>query len=269
VGCPAFLIAGCSSITDGSSHLSVPSVEAVAVVKSHRPASPTCDMERLLAADPVAFLERCLERYDREVHGYKTTLIKQERVKGKLGAEEQIDAHFRERPFSVLMEWKRGHRLARKTMYVDGAHDNRIVVQLAGWRAVVGQVTVLVHDEDAKATSRYPINEFGMAIGSRRTLAAWKEARGRGHLRVTLQETRKIPELDDRECWVVHRADASGHDPEGIVDSTYYFDTATWLQTATVLRDGKGQLVGRYHFRALEVNPAFDEKTFCRERMKK
>jgi hypothetical protein len=268
-GVPAFLIAGCSSITDGSSQLSVPSVEAVTVVKSQRPAAPTCDMERLLAADPVAFLERCLDRYEREVHGYKATLIKQERIKGKLGAEGQIDVHFRERPFSVLMEWKRGHRLARKTMFVDGAHDNHIVVQLAGWRALVGQVTVPVHDEDARATSRYPINEFGMATGSRRTLAAWKEARERGQLWVTLQGARKVPELDDRECWVVHRADVPGHDPEGIVASTYYFDTATWLQTATVLRDDKGQLVGRYHFRALEVNPTFDEKTFCRERMKK
>jgi hypothetical protein len=167
------------------------------------------------------------------------------------------------------MEWRRGHRLARKSLYVDGAHDNKIVVQLAGWRSFVGQVTCPPDDRDAKANSRYPINEFGMAVGSRRTLAAWKAARERGELRVTAQGIRKIPELDDRECLVVHRTDVPGRDPDGIVDSTYLYDTETWLQVGTILLDEKGQLVGRYHFRAVEVNPTFDEKTFCRERMKK
>lgn len=265
----ACLIAGCSSITDSPSQLSVPSVEAVTVAKTLKPADPSGAMEQLLAADPVAFLDHCLERYEREIHSYKATLIKQERVKGKLGAEEEIDVHFRERPFSVLMAWKRGHRLARKTLYVEGAHDNQIVVQLAGWRALVGQVTVPVDDEDARATSRYPISEFGMAVGTRRTLATWKEARERGGLRVKLLGTSRVSELGDRECWVVHRADTPGHDPEGIVDSTYYIDTATWLQTATVLRDDKGHLVARYHFRSVEINPTFDEKTFSRERLKK
>lgn len=268
-GVPACLIAGCSSTTDGNTQLSVPSVEAVAVVESPKPAESRDAMDRLLTADPVAFLERCIERVEREVHGYRATLIKQERIKGKLGAEEEIDIHFREKPFSVLMEWRRGHRLARKTLYVDGAHDNKIVVQLAGWRSFVGQVTCPPDDKDAKATSRYPIHEFGMAVGSRRTLAAWKAARERGELRVTAQGIRKIPELDGRECLVVHRADEADRDPDGIVDSTYLYDPATWLQVGTVLLDDKGQLVGRYYFRAVEVNPAFDEKTFCRERMKK
>lgn len=267
---PACLIAGCSPVPDGDSHLSVPSVEAVTVVKALKPAEPSGGaMERLLAADPVAFFERCLDRYDREVSCYRATLIKQERIKGRLGAEEEIEVHFRERPFSVLMEWKRGHKLARKTMYVDGAHENQIVVQLAGWRALVGQVTVPVDDEDAKATSRYPINEFGMAVGTRRALAAWRQARERGDLRAALQGTSQVPELGGRECWVVHSTHAPGRDPEGVVDTTYFIDTETWLQTGTVLRDDKGQLVGRYHFRAVEINPAFDDKTFCRERLKR
>ncbi|MFO0844960.1 MAG: DUF1571 domain-containing protein [Gemmataceae bacterium] len=267
---PACLIAGCSPVPDGGSQLSVPSLEAVTVVKALKPAEPSGGaLERLPAADPVAFVERCLERYEREVSCYRATLIKQERIKGQLGAEEEIEVHFRERPFSVLMEWKRGHKLARKTMYVDGAHENQIVVQLAGWRALVGQVTVPVDDEDAKATSRYPINEFGMAVGTRRALAAWRQARERGDLRVALQGTSQVPELGGRECWVVHSTHAPGRDPEGVVDTTYHFDTETWLQTGTVLRDDKGQLVGRYHFRAVEINPAFDDKTFCRERLKK
>jgi hypothetical protein len=264
---PACLIAGCSPGAD--LNLNMPPPDPVTVVPSGTSAQTPGDPTHLLSAAPLQFLERCLGRVEREVHGYRATLIKQERLNGKLGAEEEIAVHFRERPFSVLMEWKRGHKLARKTLFVDGAHDNKIVVQPAGWRAMVGQVTCPVDDADARATSRFPISEFGMAMGTRRTLATWKAARERGELCVTFQGVRKIAELGDRECWVVHRADVPGRDPDGITDSTYLFDPATWLQVGTVLRDDKGQLVGRYHFRDVEINPTFDETTFCRERLKR
>src|SRR5437868_3339847 len=67
-------------------------------------------MERLARADPVAFLEGCLKRYDREVKGYTATMQKQERLRGKLQRTEVIEVAFREKPFSVRMEWKQGER---------------------------------------------------------------------------------------------------------------------------------------------------------------
>src|SRR5437870_1937778 len=66
------------------------------------------ELERLARTDPVAFLEKCLERYDREVRGYRVTLVKQERLRGRLGPKERIEACFREEPFSVRMDWKEG-----------------------------------------------------------------------------------------------------------------------------------------------------------------
>ena len=42
-------------------------------------------LEYLARTDPVSFLRACLLRYRKEVHGYECTLIKSERLNGKLG----------------------------------------------------------------------------------------------------------------------------------------------------------------------------------------
>ena len=55
------------------SELPHPAVEAAVLDKA--------GMTELAKTDPVAFLTHVVERYDREVKGYKCTLEKQERVK--------------------------------------------------------------------------------------------------------------------------------------------------------------------------------------------
>src|SRR5262245_19461397 len=62
-------------------------------------------IEDLCEADPVRFLQLCLAHYQREVTGYISVMHKTERLNGKLHPKEEIDAHFREKPFSVHMEW--------------------------------------------------------------------------------------------------------------------------------------------------------------------
>ena len=69
---------------------------------------PTSANDALAETDPTAFLEACIRRYDREVKGYHCTLHKQERLEGKLQPSEVIDVDFREKPFSVLMDWRKG-----------------------------------------------------------------------------------------------------------------------------------------------------------------
>src|SRR5205807_1657314 len=80
-------------------------------------------MEVLAKENPVAFLENCLIRYDREVKGYSLTMQKQERIDGKLEKKEIIEVHYREGPaqdgHSVFMRWKEGARLAARALYVD------------------------------------------------------------------------------------------------------------------------------------------------------
>ena len=73
-------------------------------------------MTRLAKTDPVAFIEACIRRYDREVKGYRCVMHKQERLDGKVAAVGGDRLQFREKPFSVLMDWREGARLAQKTL---------------------------------------------------------------------------------------------------------------------------------------------------------
>src|SRR5262245_36103000 len=69
-------------------------------------------MAELAKKDPVAFLEKCLERYDKEVRGYNCTLEKQERLDGVVQSKEVTENHFQEQPFRIYMHWLQGARKA-------------------------------------------------------------------------------------------------------------------------------------------------------------
>jgi hypothetical protein len=93
-------------------------------------------MERLAGDDPVAFLKASLARYDHDVRGYRTTLVKRERVHGKLRDPEEIDVSFREKPFSVRIHWIKGATRAERTLFAHGQYGNQLLVHLQGRRFV-------------------------------------------------------------------------------------------------------------------------------------
>src|SRR5262249_4222876 len=60
----------------------------------------------LARTDAIAFLRACLTRCQREVHGYRAVMQKQERIGGRLGPVETVDVWLREEPYAVLMRWR-------------------------------------------------------------------------------------------------------------------------------------------------------------------
>ncbi len=141
-------------------------------------------MVRLVKTDPIAFLEDTILRCDREVRGYTCVLTKHERVGGKLQPREVIDCWFREKPFSVLMDWQKGIGLAKKTLYVAGENGGNLLAMPAGWLRIAGIHSRDVKSADAMKTSRFPITEFGLKKGAESALAPWKAAKKRGDLKV-------------------------------------------------------------------------------------
>jgi hypothetical protein len=229
-------------------------------------ALPTeAQMKRLAENDPIAFLEACVRRYDREVKGYRCGLHKQERLDGKLQRSEEIDVAFREDPFAVLFEWREGTRLAFRTMYVKGKNNDKLLVKPAGLLALAGVVERDADGAEARKSGRYPLTEFGMKIGTQRTLAAWKAAVKNEAFHVEFLGEVKVKELGDRICWKLKRSKYKEPEEDGIVECTIYVDKETWLQTGSVCKGAEGQLLGEYFFKDVKLNPDLPEGTFTRE----
>jgi hypothetical protein len=219
------------------------------------------EMERLAASDPIAFIEKCLVRYDREVKGYRCKLKKQERVQGKLQPSERIDVAFREKPFSVLLTWPEEPRPAKALLYVEGENDNKlVVVPTALWSPDLAPDGPI-----AMARTRFPLTEFGIKKGMESTRAYWMAAREARALHIEYLGIKKPVELGGRPCYALKRVKYARPEVDGITESTYYFDKETWLQLGSVLKGGEGQLIGEYFFFDVRLNPEFKADTFTRK----
>lgn len=222
-------------------------------------------IEDLLRTDPPRFLQMCLDRYDREVQAYSCTLQKRERVADKLLPLEIVEAHFREKPFSVSMNWKKGAGRAQKTLYVEGENDNRMLARPAGLLRLVGVVAKDVDSPEIKASGRYTITEFGMKLGTLRTLKPMIEARKRNALHVRYEGMFTVPEAGNRPCYKLVRTPYLPPEDEGVNELTIYIDVDNWLQVGSVLKDSAGQFIAEYYFRDIRINPTFAPNQFSRE----
>jgi len=231
------------------------------------------DLAELARTDVIAFLERCLARYQAEVESYTCILAKQERLDGKLRDPEIIRCAFKEKPFSVHMRWIEGKDQAEATLYIQGDNDNNVLIRPANaiqqkGLQLVGKYCVErpPDDRQVRGSSRYSMKEFGLERGLQRIYRAWKAAQERGTLRVEYLGLQRIPEAENRFCHVVRRY-CDPPEEEGLTDVTIAIDAETWLLVGSVLRAGDG-LIGRYNFRDIQLNPRFPRNQFKPEILK-
>jgi Protein of unknown function (DUF1571) len=223
--------------------------------------------------DIVELLRQSLITYNQSgVKGYTCTFVMHERVNGKLKKPEVIECWFQEKQieFSVLMVWKEGADKAAASLYVEGANDGMMCVRPADpvVKKIFGTVNKKVDCDEAKASARYPIKEFGVRCGTERTYKAWKALKERGvKLHIEDLGVQKIAELDGRECRVIRRY-CNPPEEEGMTDITVYLDVETMMQVGSILKAGD-QLIGEYYFKNIVINPKFDENQFKPEILKK
>jgi hypothetical protein len=244
------------------------------------------EMEQLANYDPVKFMENCLRHYKRTVKGYTLTLDKQERINDRLQPQEIIAATFREEPFSVLMRWQKGARLADSVLYVEGENQDKLGGQLKSMlmvypTGVAGRLLGVVKRDpegwEAKQSGRYTVPEFGLEKGMLMTWNSWKRAAEDpegNKLHVEYLGVLNLEEADNRPCYKLRRtqyarpeeADAKGN---GIAELTIYIDKQTWLQVGSELKDKHGQWIGKYYFRDIRLNPDLSDEMFKPEALKK
>jgi hypothetical protein len=244
-----------------------PAAPRADVVKDNGTALPTREeMERLAKNDVLAFFEQTLRRYGREVKGYSATMQKQENIEGKLYPTEVIDVRLREKPYAIYMGWKSGARQAERVLFTEGENNDKLLARPSGAlaRAVVGDVVSRdVEGAEARSSGRYSLKEAGLKRAAERTLVDWRAAQEAGTLRVEYMGIKRVKEAGDRPCFTFRRT-SSEPDKEGVSEATIYVDTENWLQTGSVLKDQKGNLLGAYYFRDVKLNPEFTKDQFTK-----
>jgi hypothetical protein len=223
-------------------------------------------MEKLAKTDPIAFLHHCLRRYDREVSGYRLTLDKTERLDGKMQPQETIAVSFREQPFSALLDWQKNARLVKRSLFVKGQNNDKVLVLPNGrLLSLAGVVERDVDGEAAKKSGRYPQSEFGVKIGMVRTVTTWETAKKANALHIEYLGQKKIAEVGNRVCYVFKRAPYDKPEEDGVTEITICVDKETWLQVGSILKGTEGKMIAEYYFHDIKLNPDFKPETFTRK----
>ena len=230
----------------------------------------------LAEKDPVALLEACLLRYERDgVKGFTATLDKQERVKGTMNEPEivrvvcagEIPEKAGDHPkIRVRMVWESGFRkvLGIKnlgTLYVAGANKN----QMQTYTSLGTEMSIDPRSSLSRGASRYSITDGGLYRGMLRTYDAWKKRQAAGELNAKYLGIESPPEVGGRPCFVIRRscsipevdsfsldeaADAKANPQrDGATVVTAYIDIERWLHVGTVLKRADGSPLAHYYFR--------------------
>ncbi len=242
-----------------------PANDPTAVRVSDKGELPSADeLEKLAKSDPIAFLEDCLRRYQREVKGYRCVMQKQERIRARLYPREIINVAFREQPYAVYLGWVEGARKAERVVYAKGENNGKMLVHPAGLAGrFVKVVERDVAGEDAKESGRYTLDQFGIANGTRRVLQSMKAAKAKGTLQVEYLGQHKVIEAGNRVCYKLHRTYPEPEN-DGVAELTMYVDKDNWLQVGSVIKGADNRLIGEYYFRDIRLNPDFPPEQFTR-----
>lgn len=243
-------------------------------VVAQGPIAAEDEMPRLAREDPVAFLENCIRKIQKDMHAYTLTLQKQERVAGTLQDKEIIDVWYKAKPHSVFFIWKEGARKAERVLFVedqnkDDEGNSQLLARPKGAfiRRLVGDVAARpVDGPEAQQSGRQTLNNFGFKKTAERTLAACKAAAAKGQLKVEYFGEKRIPELNDRVCYVLRRHMAEPEN-DGVLELTLYVDKEYFCLAGLISKGQDGILIGEYYFRDVKVNPELAKDQFDRSRL--
>ncbi len=272
--CQRALLSGPSAVTSvavqGPSRTG-PSVAYASI--QDRPPVAAESLEQLASRDPIGFLESALDRYDRSVRDYTCTFTKQELVGGEMTSEQVMKAMFREKPFSVRLEWVRNPDKCARVLYVADKWTKEgqqlaVVEPGAIARLFVPYVMRPIHGADAVKSSRRTIDQFGLRNSLALTLKYCHLAReenvlnfsylgaGKVDERPTLVFERRLPWKADSEKW-----------PDRVL--VVHLDRELLLPTLcqAYADDNREVLLGKYMITDVKLNPNLPDSVFTKEGM--
>jgi hypothetical protein len=174
---------------------------------------------------PLRMIAEARQVYQR-VQDYTCTLITQERVKGRLGAENVVQLRFRQTPFSVSMKWLGPKEIAgREVVYFHGKNQNRMRVKEAKGLAGIAWWNIEPNDPRVFENSRHTILESGIGNLIEQFGRLWALERQLGKAQVQIAEY----EYAGSRCTRVETVVAERHPQAYCHRAVVYFDQKTKL----------------------------------------
>jgi hypothetical protein len=112
----------------------------------------------------LALARKGLAQLEANVKDYSCTMVKRERIDGKLGEHQYIFAKIRHEPFSVYLYFLAPEDVkGQEVVYVAGQNDGNMLAHAgSGVRAMVGTVALKPDGPLAMQGNRYPVTEIGV-----------------------------------------------------------------------------------------------------------
>jgi outer membrane lipoprotein-sorting protein len=198
-----------------------------------------------------------------KVTDYTCTVIKQERIGGRLLPEQTASMSVMEKPFSVLLKFTAPKDLhGQEVCYVSGKHNNQMRVKGSGLKGAIGFVSLNVNDSRVMAQSRHTITEAGLGNLIQTTGKSIADE-SKEHLTVELTSV----EFKERKCQR-YEVRFSEKSKSPFAKSVIYFDDETKLpikfDAYDFPRDGEtlGELLESYTFLNLKLNVGLTVEQF-------
>ena len=207
-----------------------------------------------------AFVEvlEAMRRAYAQLDHYTATFLTQERIDGELRPEQWVAIKFK-KPFQVYLRWVKGRHEGRQALYPAGADGREVLVRVP---LPVGGFTVSLDPLSPRARkgNRHPITDVG--IGRLVDFVAENARRGMERGEVTIEDAGQRTTFErPSHRYILHFPD---HPAKG-----YYCMTAVVevdhdyrLPIYAEIFDWDGQLVERYGYRDLRLNPGLTDEDF-------
>jgi hypothetical protein len=213
---------------------------------------------------PLRMIMEAREQYNL-VQNYQGIFISQERVNGKLQAEEATEMSFRKTPFSVYMKWLAPKdKVGQEVAYVQGRNQGQMRV-LPTWPKM--WMNIAVNDSRVMQHSRHTILEAGFGNLIERCGKCWEAERLLNKTQVQIAEY----EYNKRRCARVEVVHTMRDPSFYCYRSVVYFDAQTKLPVRMECYDWprqggppEGELLECYSYVNLQFNVNMPETMFNR-----
>jgi hypothetical protein len=127
------------------------------------------------------------------IHDYSCTMIKRERIDGKLNDPEYMFIKVKHEPFSVYTYFLAPNRLrGQEAIYVAGQNNGNLLGHGVGLKKIAGTVPLLPTGNMAMQGNRYPITEIGMLNLVKRLVEVAESDKQYGECEVKFYQNAKI-----------------------------------------------------------------------------